>query len=141
MKYSYVLMLFCSLPFMACSNSMDDFLEDMSESKSVKMYYTDTLTVAHWNIGHFAMGKTDNTTISIEDSELVASEYRSLIDSIDADVFGICEYNSTFSLSGEKTSSYIFYNYPNSIIGSKLSYNCNAIFSRTFLTESKVVFF
>ena len=141
MKYASVLILFCSMPFMACGNSMDDFLEDISEPESVKMYYTDTLTVAHWNIGHFAMGRANNTTISIEDSESMASEYRSLIDSIDADIFGVCEYNSTFSLGGEKTSSYIFCSYPNSIIGSQLSYNCNAIFSRTLLTESKVFFF
>ena len=141
MKYITNLLLVCSLAFTACSSSMDDFLEEVSEPKRVQMYYADTLTVAHWNIGHFSLGRASDTTIGAEDSETMASVYRALIDSIDADVFGVCEYNTTFSENGEKTSSYIFGNYANSIIGSKLSYNCNAIFSRTPLTDSRVVFF
>ena len=120
---------------------MDDFLEEMSEPNSSQMYYTDTLTIAHWNIGHFALGKSGNTTISSEDSETMSSLYRTLLDSLDADVFGVCEYNPTFSVAGEKTSSYIFGDYPYNCIGSKYSYNCNAIFSRAKLNDSKVVFF
>ncbi len=141
MRFFSILLLFCSMTVTACSNSMDEFLEEMSESNSSPMYYTDTLTVAHWNIGHFALGKSGNTTIGVEDSESMASLYRALIDSIDADVFGVCEYNPTFSVAGEKTSSYIFGDYPYNCIGSKLSYNCNAIFSRAKLNDSKVVFF
>jgi hypothetical protein len=76
---------------------MDDFLEEMSEPDNPQRYYTDTLTIAHWNIGHFALGKSDNPTIAAEASEVMASLYRSLNDSIEADVFGVCEYNPTFS--------------------------------------------
>jgi hypothetical protein len=120
---------------------MDDFLEEISEPDSSQMYYTDTLTIAHWNIGHFALGKSSNTTISAEDSEYMATIYRALIDSIDADIFGICEYNPTFSVGGEKTSSFIFGEYSFNCIGSKFSYNCNAIFSRAKLNNNKVVFY
>lgn len=141
MRYFPILLLSCSLTVAACSNSLDDFLEEMSESDSSSMFYTDTLTIAHWNIGHFALGKSGSTTISAEDSEPMASLYKALIDSIDADVFGVCEYNPTFSVAGEKTSSYIFGDYPYNCIGSKLSYNCNAIFSRAKLNDSMVVFF
>ncbi len=120
---------------------MDDFLEEMSEPDSPQMYYTDTLTIAHWNIGHFALGKSNNTAISSEDSESMSFRYKSLLDSIDADIIGICEYNPSFSVNGEKTSSYIFGTYPYNCIGSKYSYNCNAIFSRAKLHNNKVVFF
>ena len=141
MKNVAILLVICSLAFTACSSSMDEFLEEMSELERAQIYYTDTLTVAHWNIGHFSLGRANDTTISAEDSETMAPLYRELIDSVDADIFGVCEYNPTFSVGGEKTSSYIFGSYPNSIIGSKLSYNCNAIFSRTSLIDNKVVFF
>lgn len=141
MKYAFVFLLVSSFAFTSCRNAMDEFFEEMSETERAQMYYTDTLTVAHWNIGHFSLGRSSDTTISADDSETLALVYRELIDSVDADVFGVCEYNPTFSVDGEKTSSYIFGNYPNSIIGNKLSYNCNAIFSRTSLIDSKVVFF
>ena len=141
MKNVAVILLVCSLAFTACSNSMDEFIEEMSESESSPDYYVDTLTVAHWNIGHFSLGKSSNTTVSAEYSETMASIYRALIDSIDADIFGVCEYNPTFSVGGEKTSSFIFGVYPYNCIGSKFSYNCNAIFSRAKLNNNKVVFF
>ena len=141
MKYISVLLLVCLFALSACSSDMDNFLEEMSEPEMAQMYYTDTLTVAHWNIGHFALGRSSDTTIFAEESESMSSIYKALLDSIDADIIGICEYNPTFSRGGEKSSSYIFTSYPFNCIGAKYSYNCNAIFSRAKLNNSKIVFF
>lgn len=125
----------------SCSDSMDEFIEDMSEQEEVVPFYVDTLTVAHWNIGHFALGKSGDSTISSEDSEYMASMYRGLLDSVNADIIGICEYSPSFSVNGEKTSSFVFDDYLYNCIGAKYSYNCSAIFSRAKLNDNKVVFF
>lgn len=142
----FSLLLFgCSFAFAACANGEDIVLEDMPVSEA-DMERTladgiDTLTIAHWNIGHFALGKSSNTTIGSDNSESRASMYRELLDSVDADIIGICEYNPTFSVNGEKTSSILFSAYPYNYIGAKYSYNCNAIFSRYELDNKKAIMY
>ena len=101
----------------------------------------DTITVAHWNIGHFALGKSANTTIPASDAEKMAKNYHIMLDSMNIDILGLCEYNPTFSTGGEKAEDMIVENYLYSYIGKKYSYNCNAIFSKGELKETKEYLF
>lgn len=126
---------------MACDNDIDSILEETSMQEESSAIFKDTIVVAHWNIGHFSLGKAPDTTIRRDETESMASKYKQLLDSVNADIFGICEYNPTFSVTGEKASSLLFNNYPFQCIGTKYSYNCNAIFSRTKLFNSNVEFF
>lgn len=97
----------------------------------------DTITIAHWNIGHFALGKSANSSISDSDAERMANYYHNMLDSMSIDILGLCEFNPTFSTGGEKAKDMIVENYPYSYIGKKYSYNCNAIFSNGTLKESQ----
>lgn len=139
--YIHVFLFVYPLVLFSCTTDMDEILEEKSEPKELPTYYVDTLTIAHWNIGHFSLGRSGDTTIKMEDSERMASLYRTIVDSVDADVFGICEYNPTFSVCGEKTSDYIFGVYPFNSVGTKYSYNCNAIFSKAPIKDNKAVVF
>lgn len=138
---SYILIPTCTLAISSCSNSMDEYLDEISEQDGSLSLYRDTLTIAHWNIGHFSLGKSPNTTISSNDSKEKEELYKTLLDSIAADIIGICEYNPIFSDYGEETSSILFKSYPFKFIGEKYSYNCNAIFSLAKLNKNKTVFF
>lgn len=126
---------------MACDNDIDSILEETSMKEESSVFFKDTIIVAHWNIGHFSLGKAPDTTISTDEAESMASKYNELLDSVNADILGICEFSPTFSVNGDKTSSLLFNNYPFQCIGSKYSYNCNAIFSRAKLFNSNVEFF
>lgn len=92
---------------------------------------SDTLKIAHWNIGHFSLGKSANTYILPGQVDSVANKYHQLLDTLNVDVFGICEYNISFDKSGlNNTERLLFGEYPYSYIGKIYGYNCNAIFSK-----------
>lgn len=112
-----------------------------TEEQEFVWTYTDTLTVAHWNIGHFALGRADNTTIPGEQSESAARQYHTMLDTLGVDVIGLCEYNSFFDLSGGSTRDLLFREFPFFEMGDKLSYNFNVIFSKIILYNPKTVFF
>ena len=140
-RFPIFLLLICLLTFIACGDSENDILEENSTQNESLFFIKDTIVVAHWNIGHFSLGKAPDTTISTDEAESMASRYKQLLDSVNADILGICEYSPTFSINGEKTSSLLFNNYPFQCIGSKYSYNCNAIFSRHKLHDTNVQFY
>ena len=98
--------------------------------------YRDSLIIAHWNIGHFANGKNNDTAITSENYSEMRSQYISVIDSLNADIFGVCEYNPNFDQDGNSTRDAIFYQYNYASIGPKYSYNCNAIFSKDIPLEN-----
>lgn len=142
LKRFFIITLFiCPLIFTACDNDIDSFLEETSIQKEPSAIFKDTIVVVHWNIGHFSLGKAPDTTISTDEADNMTSKYKELLDSVNADILGICEYNPTFSVNGDKTSSLLFNNYPFQCIGPKYSYNCNAIFSRTKLHDTNVQFY
>ena len=99
--------------------------------------YRDSLIIAHWNIGHFANGKNDNTAITSENYSEKRSQYISVIDSLNADIFGVCEYNPNFDQDGNNARDAIFYTYDYVSIGPKHSYNCNALFSKDIPLENE----
>lgn len=95
----------------------------------------DTLHIAHWNIGHLSLGKSDNTAINPNDSDEMSEMYHSLLDTLNIDIFGICEYNASFTRSD--TRSILFGDYPYFYHGRKYRYNCNAIASKKKLSLAK----
>ena len=69
----------------------------------------------------------------------MAEKYHSLLDTIDTDILGICEYNTNFTRSD--TRIILFEDYPYYHIGTKYSYNQNAIFSKISIKNSKETHF
>lgn len=94
------------------------------------------IVVAHWNIGHFSLGKSHQTRISAEKGDSMALVYHSQIDSINADIFGVCEYSSLFSHGGLDASSTIFSDFSYKYIGNNYGFACNAIFSKNPLKNT-----
>lgn len=92
-----------------------------------------SIVVAHWNIGHFSLGKSHQTRISAEKGDSMALVYHTLIDSINADIFGVCEYSSLFSHGGLDASNTIFSDFAYKYIGNNYGFACNAIFSKIAL--------
>ena len=89
-----------------------------------------TITYAHWNIGHFAMGKSCNPTIPASESAMRAKEYEHFIKDLKADVFGCSEFDSVFDQAGGKTVDKLFSSYDTANIGPKNTYQSNAIFTK-----------
>lgn len=139
-----LLLLIYPVLFASCAGTLDTLRNELPEVDSLycdgQVY--DTLTIAHWNIGHFSLGKSSNTTISEEQSAEASDLYMSLIEYVDADIIGICEYNPVFSAAiDNNTASLLFGNYPYQYIGVKHSYNCNAVFSRFEMDYGEEVLF
>ena len=76
-------------------------------------------SVVQWNIGHFAMGKDYNTTITANDSAKRSAEYRAMIDRMKPDFLGISEYDPVFDKVGRSTVSELFSAFPTKVIGPK----------------------
>ena len=104
--------------------------------------FMDSIIVAHWNIGHFSNGKSDDTTISNDSIGSKQNSYRKFIEDAQADIFGVCEYSPNFDQDGNSARDAIFYTYDYASIGEKVRYNCNSIFTRgiPFIDEHQFVF-
>jgi hypothetical protein len=96
-------------------------------------------SVVQWNIGHFAMGKDYNTTITANDSAKRSAEYRAMIDRMKPDFLGISEYDPVFDKVGRSTVSELFSAFPTKVIGPKNAYQSNAIFTRFKCVRHEVV--
>ena len=105
-------------------------IEETEEEKSYTNTIKDSLVIAHWNIGHFSNGVSNSTRITEGQYSQKQIESVGLLESVNPDIFGVCEYDDIFSLDGSKSIDAIFYMFNNSAIGPKLSYNCNTIFSK-----------
>ena len=115
---------------------IDNNKDDSINNDAIINIYRDSLVIAHWNIGHFSNGKSSDTAITSENYSEKRSQYISIIDSLNADIFGVCEYNPNFDQDGNSTRDAIFYKYKYASIGTKYSYNCNAIFSKDIPLEN-----
>lgn len=96
-------------------------------------------SVVQWNIGHFAMGKDYNTTITSDASAKRSAEYRAMIDRMKPDFLGISEYDPVFDKVGRSTVSELFSAFPTKVIGPKNAYQSNAIFTRFKCVRHEVV--
>ena len=95
------------------------------------------ITVASWNIGHFALGKAADSRIKLEDAPEMALAYRRFIDSIGADIMAVVEYSPEFVRDADgkmllSAREEVFAGYTSAAIGPKWDYNGNAIFSNEF---------
>lgn len=129
MRFLYLTLGLVIYSFLTFSCSKGFWVADDPESYVNEEASIDTLVVAHWNIGHLSLGKSSSTTIGLDVLQEKINDYRSLIDTIGADLIGICEYEPTFSLAGDDTKLVLFGPYKYSSVGNKYSYNCNALFS------------
>ncbi|MCR5711359.1 MAG: endonuclease/exonuclease/phosphatase family protein [Prevotella sp.] len=123
---------------------MADSIEGLGVMPEEGVRYMDsTLTVMHWNIGHFALGASHQTRISEARSKSMMKRYHAVLDSIDADVIGVCEYSAGFSDAGEDASLVVFGNYKYDFIGMQYKFVCNGIFSKLELDkkQSRMRFF
>ena len=48
--------------------------------QEIEWTYTDSLTVAHWNIGHFALERSNDTTIPGEKADSMARLYHAMLE-------------------------------------------------------------
>ena len=109
----------------------DSIINNIPNTIKEDTLFVDTLIFAHWNIGNFSNGKTNNTTITPEQFISIKNAYINFIDSVNADIWGICEFNPKFSTNDSLAQKSIFPGYQYASIGIKHIYNCNAIFSKT----------
>ena len=140
-RYISFLLLLLLYTNSSCSSNYENDLIDKKESNDYQYKYRDTLYIAHWNIGHFSLGKSSSTTITDSLSNERASAYKSFLDSLNVDILGICEYNPTFNTSGSNTKEVLFDNYPFYCVGIKHNYNCNAVFSYFNISNSDIKYF
>lgn len=103
--------------------------------------FVDEITVIHWNIGHFSLGKAKKSTISPEDSESMLEKYHLLLDTLQADIAGVCEYNATFAGNTGNTRKLLFGAFPYCVLGKHYSYNFNAVFSTFVIKKAEQFLF
>ena len=119
----------------------NDFSNTISENIDTAAYTDSILVISHWNIGHFSNGKSQNTTITSHVSDSLKLEYEKFIQSLNSNIFGICEYNPTFNIEGDTTAKLLFHDFPYCYIGRKYAYNCNAVFSKMPIDNGASFFF
>lgn len=94
-------------------------------------------TVASWNIGHFALGKSGDTTLKHNVLDFYRQSYRAYFNELNADILALVEYNPLMVNATDEQPAVvareaILSNYHDAQIGPQYSYNCNAIFSNGF---------
>lgn len=104
-------------------------------------------TVASWNIGHFALGLSSDTKVKPEEAQAKQMEYRKFLNQVNADILASIEDSPDFvkAVDGKpaiKSRDAIYSCYENAAVGSKLSYNCNSVYSNGFKVEkaTEVIF-
>ena len=97
------------------------------------------IRVVQWNIGHFAMGRKNRTTIAPEKSAARSAEYRAEITRLKPDFLGVSEFDAVFDKAGRLSTNEVFASFPVRILGPKNSYQCNALFTRFPVLGHKVV--
>lgn len=105
------------------------------------------ITVASWNIGHFALGRSGDTQLSHDALDANRQAYREMLNGVGADILALVEYNplmvnATAEQAAVEARAAILGNYHNAQIGPKHNYNCNAVFSNGFrvLSTDTVMF-
>ena len=98
----------------------------------------------HWSVSHFSDGTYSVASIPESDGDKMAAKYVKFLNSVDADVVGITEYNENFTTNGSmKASTALFKGYEKSV-GPAKGDVCNAIFfksGKASKIEEKDVFF
>ena len=119
MKKTIILLTLCAL---------------MSLSLNAQDKHFTKITVASWNIGHFALGKSGDTKLTHAVLDFYKQTYRAFFNELNADILALVEYNplivnATETQAAVDAHEAILSNYRDAQIGPKYDYNCNAIFS------------
>ncbi|MBR1793609.1 MAG: hypothetical protein IJ764_08245 [Bacteroidales bacterium] len=106
----------------------------LAVSLSAQERHFSKITVASWNIGHFALGKSGDTKLTHDVLDFNKQAYRALLNEVNADILALVEYNplmvnATEDKPAVEAREAILSNYRDAQVGPKYSYNCNAIFS------------
>ena len=98
----------------------------------------------HWSVSHFSDGTYSVASIPESEGKGMAAKYVKFLNSVDADVVGITEYNEDFTTNGSmKASTALFKGYEKSV-GPAKGDVCNAIFyksAKAAKIDEKDVFF
>lgn len=122
-----ILVLFCSV---SCEKQLS--IEENTPSE-------DLFVIAQWNIGHFSRGVYPDSSINGNDFDNKYKAYTSLISSISADFISVNEFSPIFGEDSDgkakEAGSLLFNEYEFRYEGRQSRYSCNAVFSKTALTE------
>lgn len=101
---------------------------------------------AHWNVGHFSLGSSSDTTTTHSDYPTQHAKWVQHINEINADVFGCCEYNTNFVNASGGDAAIIarddlFSPYAYAYVGTKTGYNQQALFSNKKFNQIQSIVF
>lgn len=114
---------------------------------SIEAKKPNVFVLCTWNIGHFSNGSKHYSLIRIDDFQEQLGLYRSFVyKDLCPDVIVLNEYNRVFCGVDEDsndyvTSSLLFDNFKNSVIGTQINFICNAVFSNVKMKKPRFVFF
>ncbi len=114
-----------------------------SEIKFTKESYepedSDSVRIATWNIGHFALGRKPNSTLEDAQSAMQGDYFRDYINNaIDADIMFLNEYSQKFTKNKYLAKNTIFTEYDTVYEGAQRNYSCNAVYSKIEISEPEV---
>ena len=116
----------------------------MAAGCATKQVERTSVRFLHWSVSHFSDGTYSVASIPESEGEKMAAKYVKFLDSVDADIVGITEYNENFTTNGSmKASTALFKGYEKSV-GPAKGDVCNAIFyksAKASKIEEKDVFF
>lgn len=112
-----------------CAASMSSFAEAHGNAGDDVDKSTVRLSVVQWNIGHFALGRSNKTAVTPELSATRSEAYRAMINRLKPDFLGVSEFDPVFDTSGRLSTNEIFSSFPTRVLGPKNSYQCNALFT------------
>ena len=94
-----------------------------------------SIRIATWNIGHFALGEKNNTILTENQKEEKLAEYQDYIyNCINADVIALNEYCTKFTTQSLAKNT-VFSKYNTQFEGPKRQYSRNALFANADVTN------
>ena len=93
---------------------------------------------ATWNIGHFSLGNSKNSSITSENYSTKLTDFKELINSVGAVFWGISEYSAIFGNDGTEdvpARTALFSDYVNSYIGEQANFSCDALFTNLSISN------
>lgn len=105
---------------------------------------TQTIRVAHYNMGQLSMGKKEHSVITEKKRERILDKHLKLLARIDADILCLCEFADIFSLNADSTlntadptKKVLLKDYHYFLQGKKVGKRRNIIASKTIPLLSK----
>ena len=111
-----------------------------AEIKFTKQSYGPTnpnsVRIATWNIGHFAMGEKANSTIEDGRVAMKSADFLDYINNaVGADIMFLNEYSQKFTKNNYYAKNTIFTSYNTVYEGPQINYSCNAVYSKVSISQ------